>query len=191
MIRPKGKIPSKASDIVELFKKHSITSIVRRLNWNPEEFLKTFSIKRSELFELGYGPIFFELESGDVIGVANVPKWNSIVLWLEDNSSDYFVKKERGDINDILFMDSSDKEFSSGKWSENIGHKATKISLIKLKKHKHSQMLDEVGLILEIEEGIKMLLSQKLCSNSFGHFILTEEDKISSNLANELEFIEL
>jgi hypothetical protein len=186
------KIPSEAGNLLNKLKSENIVSMIRLLNYNPKEEKGRFKLQYMDCFELGYGPLYIGLESNETIGIANISKWNSLVIWQESEflSQDSIIYKNN-EQDDQLYISCDDEVYSTKKWAKFIGKKIKTITLIKNKVQTRIQMRDEVGLILGINDGEDLLLSKSLCVGLFGHFILTGTEVLSPEINKGVDYIEL
>lgn len=191
MIQSKGNIPSKAKELVDFFKICKITRIVRKLNWDITDFVNTFGISEDKLFELGYGPIFFEFDNTSVIGLSNIPKFNSLSLWLESiKGGIQSIIDSSEKTSDFSFIDSNDPILSSQTSQPILQQKLNRVSLLKNSNPAHSSHLGEMGLMLYKNQS-RVLFSQKLCPKVPGHLVITNGADILPIYDGILDIVDL
>ena len=77
-------VPSLSLDILKGVLGRRVVSLVRYSWWPKEDVAKECGeLENSSAFSLTYGPLGIGFEDGTVIGIAEEPSLNSIVIWLD------------------------------------------------------------------------------------------------------------
>ena len=175
-------IPSRRIDMLEAVCNYTISKLVR-FSWCPvDEAIKEYEIDKSDVFSLTAGPLLIYFNSGLVIGVSSNPSLNSVVLWVEKNESGEAVD-DPTELDDELFPVESDND-----WMKFIGKTIVSFKILRKKVNsaKLAELPNEVGLLIEMNDGNQFILSHGLHDNSDDFSIITKK-QIDPSLINQID----
>jgi hypothetical protein len=177
-IKPEN-IPSKCLDLLDTMKGRKIVRLCRFTCWTLEEqlnFCQERGYGNNVLFSLSEGLLMIELDSGLIVVVASgQPRLNSLVIWVEKNESGEIAEDPLELDQDFLPIEAQDQEYSNSFWSGFINQKISDIEIFKCLPESvmYEDLPNEVGLIIEVESGEKLLLSYQTFEPPFdGDYII-------------------
>ncbi len=156
--------PSSSISLLQEIVGKRVIGLVRYSWWPKEEVASECDTTEDSAFSLTYGPLGISFEDGTVIGVAEQPSLNSVVVWV-DRAGGTAVKHPAMDEDSEFFpIDARDCQFSKQLFGDFVG--ATLISLVVLKPRSMSALLNElpseIGLCFVFEGGRKLVAASGL-----------------------------
>jgi hypothetical protein len=175
-------IPSRRIKLIEAACVYKIEKMVR-FSWCPvDEAIKEYEIDKTDVFSLTAGPLLIYLNSGLVIGVSSNPSLNSVVLWVEKNENGDAVD-DPTELDDELFPVEADND-----WIKFAGKTIASFKILRKKvdSAKLAELPNEVGVIIEMNDGNHFILSHGLHDNSDDFSVITKK-QIDPELMDQID----
>ncbi|WGG52842.1 hypothetical protein [Rugamonas sp. DEMB1] len=164
-----------------------VTGLIRYSWWPKEEVSNECGTAEGSAFSLTYGPLGVAFEDGTVIGIAEEPSINSVVVWL-DRAVGIAAKHPAMDEDSELFpIDVKDRQFSNKLFFELVGR--TLINLVVLKPRSMNALLSElpseIGLCFVFEGGQRFIAARGLHQVG-GDFAVIAYEQIPTPIREEI-----
>ncbi len=175
-------IPSRRIELLEAVCGYTIAKMIR-FSWYPvDEAIEEYEIDKSDVFSLTAGPLLIYFNSGLVIGVSSNPSLNSVVLWVEKNEIGEAVD-DPTELDDELFPIEADND-----WIKFAGKTIASFKILRKKiiSAKLAELPNEVGLLIEINDGNQFILSHGLHDNSDDFSVITKK-QIDPGLMDQID----
>ncbi len=183
-------IPSLSLDTLKGVLGKRVVSL-NRYSWWPKEDVATEcgELENSSAFSLTYGPLGIAFENGTVIGVAEEPSLNSVVIWVDRMNGADVRHPAMDEDPDLFKISATDSEFAGALFGQLIGDKLIALAIVKPRSMNAllSALPSEVGLCFSFESGKKFIAGRGLHREG-GDFALIEYEKIPE--LTKLEIIE-
>lgn len=178
-------LPSEAIQILAAIKGSAITKFTRllslgktdaeRYSYDPEKyanliasseksrlehFLKRAKISKTQLFELGHGPLILQTDNANVV-ISESTATQSIILW-EDTIDNVRSLIEALSYECIEVYD-HDSQFMISSFGDLFGCTITNIGFYRL--DKSTSIPNEQGLIIETDRGQKLIISYRIAQS--------------------------
>ena len=175
-------IPSRRIELLKAVCDHTIVKMIRFSWCSVDEAIEEYEIDKSNVFSLTAGPLLMYLNSGLVIGASSNPSLNSVVLWVEKNENGETVD-DPTELDDELFPVEADND-----WIKFAGKKIASFKILRKKVNsaKLAELPNEVGVLIEMNDGNQFILSHGLHDNSDDFSVITEK-QIDSCLMDQID----
>ncbi len=182
---PVEELLSESKSLLQAIKGKVIKSVFRDSVWPAEKIANTFGIDDELVFPYTAGALIIVFECGRTIGLASNQKKNSLVIWIEEG--EYELEKDSHPI------DCQDFKYSNEHWAAMIGKSIEKMALLKHRRtdHRYKRLPNEVGLCCQMTGNLDFIISHGISSSVPSHFALISKDQIDSDVAENLEYVEI
>ncbi|UOD29981.1 hypothetical protein INH39_32290 [Massilia violaceinigra] len=178
------KIPSQSMDLLRRVKGRVITKFIKKLKWEPDDFLKTFGLTENQIFEYGYGALFIELDAEMVIGLSCISKKISVSVFSADAGQ---VEEE---LVAPAWINCSDKKYSKACWANVIGKRIDSLGIIKLhdSNYEGDDGLYERGIVFILNSG-NFVFTHALADAGPMDTVVMEFDELKPDIVKGMSII--
>jgi len=179
--------PSSSISLLQEVVGKCVTGLVRYSWWPKEEVASECGTTESSAFSLTYGPLGVAFEDGTVIGVAEQPSLNSVVVWVDRAGGAAAKYPEMDEDSEFFPIDARDCQFSQQLFGDVVGEAL--INLVILKPRSMNALLgelpSEVGLCFVFEGGRKLVAARGLHQVG-GDFAVIGYEQIPASVRGEI-----
>jgi len=179
--------PSSSIGLLKKVVGNRVIGLVRYSWWPKEEVARECGTTEDSAFSLTYGPLVISFEDGTVIGVAEQPSLNSVVVWV-DRAGGTSVKHPAMDEDSEFFpIDARDRQFSKQLFGDFIGEALTGLVVLKPRSMNAllSELPSEIGLCFVFEGGRKLVAASGLHQVG-GDFAVIGYEQIPASARGEI-----
>ena len=176
-----SSILSNNMDLLNSLKGKIISRVVRYCYYTPDETIETYNVSPDEIFSGDEGPVLFHLDNGHQISFNADDSLNSITVFPEKDETGYIDNEPLEQDGDFYPIELTDSIYSKPVWQTIIGDKIIDFKIIKSKpiSAKHFDLPNEVGLLLYMEQGTKLILSHNIDKKYSNFSIILEIGRAS------------
>lgn len=181
-----NKIPSLSLSLLESVKGRVITKFIKHVEWELEDYLKTFYLDRNKVFEYGYGTLYVELDREMIIGLSCIPKKISVSVFFAEGE---LIKEKRNSSN---WIDCADKIYSRTCWGNVVGKRVESIEIIKFNNSNciASDGLNERGILFGLNSG-NFIFSHALAEAGPMDTVVMELNQLRPEIVNAMNLVEV
>lgn len=187
MVEIESLPPSSSAGLLQGITGKRVAGLVRYSWWPKEEVASECGTATDSAFSLTYGPLGIEFEDGTVLGVAEQPSLNSVVVWLDRTGDTPNRRPTMAEDSELYPIDAKDQQFSKKALGDFVG--ATLASLIVLKPRSMNALLNElpseIGLCFVFEDGRKFVAASGIHQVG-GDFAVIGYEEIPSAISAEI-----
>lgn len=187
---PDGKLPSESRDLIGSILGKRVKNLIRVMKIDFDQFMRDFKIHENELFALGHGDLFIELEDGMLIGVSSRSLARSVILWLEREGGEErgvdYLRRQYGAEAKVIDCRSA---YAAAQWSILPGQRIERVSMLKVANEPgHRPYPNERGLLLVGENGDELLVAREMMADGPAHMVLMRRDQIRGDMMECLTY---
>jgi hypothetical protein len=184
--------PSSASSLMHGILGKKIVQITRYSWWPSADVPAELGIEAERVFSLTYGPLGIKFDDGSVLGVAEQPSLNSVVVWQDRDNAGSMRHPPMDQDPDLFPIDCEDSNFSKSNYKNISGNRVIGLSVFRpsLMNALLSDLPSEVGLCLTLESGQKLVAGRGL-HDEVGDFAVIGYEEIEESILSTMTEIAL
>jgi hypothetical protein len=189
-----GNILSERKNLLAELKNNKVLSLVR-YSWDPPEEVELdirdrFNSPASLVFRRTAGSLLITLNSGLILGFGYSPSQASVTVWVEQ-IKDIQIPKSLSTVHDdeLFPINALDAKYCEDLICNLIQQEIVSAKILKRNNPRWSREVPgEVGLVLEFENKIEIILALNLCE-SLDDFSIIFRDEVSPEVLDQLQEI--
>jgi hypothetical protein len=183
----RGGVPSTQLPLLRSLVGSAIIGMTRYSSISPEQDLLKYAPWPKEMeFSLAGGPVLIELDDGRVVGANSDMSSISVMLWLEKAADGRMRENHLLRFRDRYPISALNEEYCSQKIRLLLGQKIVAVRILQRVPHveQAKRRPREVGVVLELEDGNKLLLGHGLCDG--GSFCVITIEQVTAEILSQL-----
>ncbi|MCM3703366.1 hypothetical protein [Paenibacillus macerans] len=171
-----SSFPSDKIKLFQIIKNQTLSKLIRFSWWESSDAIEQCEIPEEDVFSLTAGPVLMYFQSGLVIGAASAPSQNSVNIWVEKDDTGYITDEPIENDTELYAISALDKQYSNSYWSQIVGQKIRMVNIIKRDPQNAllTELPNEVGVEIVMDNGEKFILSHGLHNNSDDFSVITD-----------------
>jgi hypothetical protein len=189
-----SNVPSAQISVLKKLKNSRVRNL-GRYSWEPLNIVvqmieEDLNVPASSLFRRGLGCLLITLESGLIVGFADIPSEGSVSVWVEQSENgEKRIQYSVLDDDELYPIDALDENFSEPLVHSLVGEEILSVSIIRdTYLYETRGVAGEVGIVLKFKNDSELIISRNLCSN-INDFDLIIRDEIDPEIVGQLEEI--
>jgi hypothetical protein len=189
-----GKLPSESMKLLCSLKGKVVRNVIRMMDCDFDRFMNDFGVSSNQIFQLGYGVLFIEFDTGEVVGFSDDSLKKSVIVWKEDNlGAEEAILYLKGKYDESYTIIDAKSKYSEEEWCKLIGQVIRDILIIKVSNEPflNRRFANERGVLFISNQDNEMFLSHQLYNEGPAHLILMKRKNIRDELKEYIEYIEV
>lgn len=169
---------SDALDFLKTCKNQEIKNLYRASWFSEEEYVTQFGYADDRIFCFTSGAVVIELSNNVIFGIGSQESWASLTIWVERDeqmnwSGDKIIRDP-----EIHVLSAENTQYAKPRFREMLGKKIRSLKILKMKPYdsRYVGLPNDSGLILELENDLKLIVSYNLVRSPDNMCLVCEED---------------